>query len=272
MLEKAVREFPQDGSARAALADAHLAMGDLDGAIAEAEKRLQLEPTAEARLELAALYAQAREREGRADYQAVLKEKPEDLAAALRLADLYLANRDYAATERCWAGPGTATPTTPGCSAGWARPRPPRRLGLALPELEQLVRAIRRSSKRRPSSAATSGRRLRHRAEAVASGRHRRPPGPARPTYLGQVLFERGQPAEAEKAFRASLSMDPTFGAPHFYLGRSTRPRTGSGRRSASTARPWRQSDLGAAKDAVKRLEAQVAADVPTGNAARPGR
>ena len=37
--------------------------------------------------------------------------------------------------------------------------------------------------------------------------------------YLGQVLFERGQPAEAEKAFRASLAVDPNFGAPHFYLG-----------------------------------------------------
>ena len=60
VLEKAVREVPQDGGARAALADAHLAMGDLDGAIVEAEKRLQLEPTSEARLELAALYARKR--------------------------------------------------------------------------------------------------------------------------------------------------------------------------------------------------------------------
>jgi predicted Zn-dependent protease len=86
--------------------------------------------------------------------------------------------------------------------------------------------------------------------------------------YLGQVLFERGQPAEAEKAFRASLSVDPTFAAPHFYLGQlyESQDRKRDALREYREA-VARQSDLSEAATAVKRLESQVAADVPTGNA-----
>ena len=91
--------------------------------------------------------------------------------------------------------------------------------------------------------------------------------------YLGQVLFERGQPAEAEKAFRASLAVDPTFGAPHFYLGQLYE----SQERKKDALREYRaavarQADLAPAAEAVKRLEAQVAADVPTQGGARTNR
>jgi predicted Zn-dependent protease len=91
--------------------------------------------------------------------------------------------------------------------------------------------------------------------------------------YLGQVLFERGQPAEAEKAFRASLAVDPTFAAPHFYLGQlyESQDRKRDALREYREA-VARQSDLSEAASAVKRLESQVAADVPTGNAARQAR
>ena len=92
--------------------------------------------------------------------------------------------------------------------------------------------------------------------------------------YLGQVLFERGQPAEAEKAFKASLAVDPTFGAPHFYLGQlyESQDRKKDALREYREA-VARQSDLGPAVDAVKRLEKASAGEVPTqGNAARPAR
>ena len=91
--------------------------------------------------------------------------------------------------------------------------------------------------------------------------------------YLGQVLFERGQPAEAEKAFKASLAVDPSFGAPHFYLGQlyESQDRKREALREYREA-VARQADLTAASDAAKRLEAQVAADVPTQGNARPGR
>jgi predicted Zn-dependent protease len=91
--------------------------------------------------------------------------------------------------------------------------------------------------------------------------------------YLGQVLFERGQPAEAEKAFKASLAVDPTFGAPHFYLGQlyESQDHKREALREYREA-VARQADLTAASDAAKRLEAQVAADVPTQGNARPGR
>src|SRR5262249_18807197 len=81
VLERAVAASPQDATPVAALADARLAMGDIGGAIAEAERRLQLEPTPEARLDLASLYARKRvSAKAEPLYQAVLKEKPEDLA------------------------------------------------------------------------------------------------------------------------------------------------------------------------------------------------
>ena len=87
------------------------------------------------------------------------------------------------------------------------------------------------------------------------------------------MLFERGQPAEAEKAFKASLAVDPTFGAPHFYLGQVYESQD----RKREALREYRealvrQSDLTAAAEAAKRLESQVAADVPTQGNARPSR
>lgn len=91
--------------------------------------------------------------------------------------------------------------------------------------------------------------------------------------YLGQVLFERGQPAEAEKAFRASLAVDPNFGAPHFYLGQlyESQDKKKDALREYRAA-VARQADLVPAVEAVKRLEAQVPGEVSAqGSAGRPG-
>jgi tetratricopeptide (TPR) repeat protein len=278
VLEKAVREFPQDGGARAALADAHLAMGDIDGAIAEAEKRLQIEPTSEARLELAALYARKRvSAKAEPLYQTVLKERPEDLAAALGLADLYLAKGDYAAAERVLGRAKDRHPDDTGVLSRLGvlhsrRGRP----DLALSELEQLVRrdptqleakAELGSLYFRGGDSDTAVKVLK---SVIATDSRQ----PLAHMYLGQVLFERGQPGEAEKAFKASLAVDPSFGAPHFYLGQlyESQDRKKDALREYREA-VVRQSDLAPAVEAVKRLEKQVAAEVPTqGNAGRPAR
>ena len=213
VLEKAVKEFPEDGNARAALADAHLAMGDLDGAIAEAERRLQYSPTPEARLDLAALYARKRvSAKAEPLYQAALQESPDNSAAALGLADLYLAKGDYAAADKMLTQARPAVPTTPRCSPGWASstragavrtsPCPSwSRWSAAIPtQLE--ARAELGSLYFRGGDPDMALKTLR---SVLATD----PRQPLAQLYLGQVLFERGQPAEAEKAFRASLRHRP---------------------------------------------------------------
>jgi len=87
--------------------------------------------------------------------------------------------------------------------------------------------------------------------------------------YLGQVLFERGQAAEAEKAFKTASSIDPTFGAPHYALGQlyESQDKKRDALREYKLA-VAKQKDLVDAADAAKRLESQVPPETP---ASAPG-
>jgi len=85
----------------------------------------------------------------------------------------------------------------------------------------------------------------------------------------GQALFERGQAAEAEKAFKTASTIDPTFGAPHYALGQlyESQDKKREALRQYKLA-VAKQKDLVDAADAAKRLESQVPPETP---ASAPG-
>src|SRR5438067_4093215 len=91
-LKTAVKEMPNEPSAHEAHGDALLASGDLDGAIAEFKKRLELQPTTDAKLDLARAYAKKRvSAQARPLFEALIKEDPKNRDARNGLADLLLA-------------------------------------------------------------------------------------------------------------------------------------------------------------------------------------
>ena len=222
-LQRAVREFPDDASARAALADAYLAMGDLDRAITEAEKRVALSPTIDARLDLAALYARKRvAAKAEPLFKGVLQEAPDNLAATVGLADLYLSMGNWQAAERFSPRRRRSARRTPPSSPGWASSTHAR-AGRTwhCPSWRHSCAATRRSSRPRPSSASSTSavatRRRRPRCCAPCS-----PPTRASPTGCstwGWCSTSSGQPGKAEESFKAAIQADPAAAAPHYSLG-----------------------------------------------------
>ncbi len=99
-LKRAVEKLPKDPSARVALGEAFLAQHDFDGAVEQFTARLELEPSTEARLDLARAYAKKRVgKSAEPLYTDILKEEPGNRAAKLGLSDLYTAQGKYADAE-----------------------------------------------------------------------------------------------------------------------------------------------------------------------------
>jgi tetratricopeptide (TPR) repeat protein len=99
-LKSAVEKMPKDASARVALGEAYLAQNNFDGAVEQLTERLALEPTTDARLDLARAYARKHvSKQAEALYREVLKSEADNRAAKMGLVDLYLSMGRYVDAE-----------------------------------------------------------------------------------------------------------------------------------------------------------------------------
>jgi tetratricopeptide (TPR) repeat protein len=99
-LKLATEKLPNDASARMALGEAYLAQSNFDGAVEQFQRRLDLEPSTEARLDLARAYTKKRvAKQAEPLFRDILKEEPTNRAAKLGLADLFTAQGRYADAE-----------------------------------------------------------------------------------------------------------------------------------------------------------------------------
>jgi len=99
-LKQAVEKLPRDASARQALGEAYLAQGNFDGAVEQLKVRLDLEPTTEARLDLArALTKKGVAKEAEPLFKDIIKTEPTNREARVGLVDLYVAMGRFAEAE-----------------------------------------------------------------------------------------------------------------------------------------------------------------------------
>jgi tetratricopeptide (TPR) repeat protein len=222
-LEDAVDAFPNDASTHTALAEAYQAMGDLDKATKEYELRIKFDPSAQARIDLANLYAKRRiAAKATQFYQGVLKDEPENRAAALGLADLYLAMGDYVQTEKTLNELLKKAPDDLEAKGrlGILHSRTGRP-DLAFPELMTVV-----SKDSSQLLAQTELGFLYARSgdqdtalKTLTKVLNIEPRNPLALLYLGHTLYAKGQTKRAEESFLASAQTDPSFAEPHYALG-----------------------------------------------------
>jgi len=222
-LRLAVQELPNEPSAHAALADALAAQGDLDRAIEEYGRRLKLEPTADARLDLARAYSKKRvASKAEPLFQQILKDSPGHYQALLGLADLYLAMGKYSYAEKVLGRAQTLDSKNPSILSKLGilhsrRGRP----DLALAELELATQRDPTQLDARAelgllySRGGDPERGLKVlNAVLVASPQH-----PLSTLYLGYALYQKGQRQRAQEAFAAASKLDPVSADPHYALG-----------------------------------------------------
>ncbi|HYV49531.1 MAG TPA: tetratricopeptide repeat protein [Myxococcaceae bacterium] len=236
VLKSAVKALPDDPGAHASLAAALWANGDLDGAVGEYERRAELDPTPEARLELARAYAKKRVAEkAEPAFQQLLKDDPQNRAAWTGLADLYLSMGDYPKAESLLK---EAQKSTPGDSAVLAR------LGILLSRTEkadQAVEPLEEATRKDPTllearaelgflyaRGFTTRKEAGQFSEAELLDRSLKLLGnvlttegrnPVALYYLGFALGKKGQMAKAEEALKQSVRFDPSLPGPHSVLG-----------------------------------------------------
>ncbi|MFO0598520.1 MAG: tetratricopeptide repeat protein [Myxococcaceae bacterium] len=100
VLKTVVSRMPKDASARLALGDAYLAQNNFDGAIEQFTERLALEPTTDARLDLARAYSRKRvAKQAEPLYREVLKAEPDNRGARMGLVDLFISMGRYPDAE-----------------------------------------------------------------------------------------------------------------------------------------------------------------------------
>ncbi|XHF14944.1 tetratricopeptide repeat protein [Archangium gephyra] len=154
-------------------------------------------------------------------YEAVLTEEPENAAAKLGLADLYLAMGNHDGAEKLLK-PKEGEEAETGALARLGilhsrRGRP----DLAVPELEEVT-------KRDPSQLEARAelgflylrggdrKKAEKVLEEVVAVEPRHALGLL---YLGHTHYQQGNAREAEESFRGAVQVDPAFGEPHYALG-----------------------------------------------------
>ena len=224
-LKGAVQKMPRDASAREALGEALLASGDFDGAIAQLTERLALEPTTDARLDLAHAYAKKRvAKQAEPLYREVLKTEPDNRDARMGLVDLWLSMGRYADAETALKDALKADANDVQALA---------RFGILKSRMGRPNEAL------EPLEKVASANPLLYDARAeYAFLLFRGDPGnadrcvatmtdilTAEPRqvlalhYLGVCLYGKGNKARAEESFKAAVGVDPEFAAAHFSLG-----------------------------------------------------
>ncbi|HZN92032.1 MAG TPA: tetratricopeptide repeat protein, partial [Myxococcales bacterium] len=236
VLQSAVKALPDDAGAHAALAAALWANGDLDGAVAEYERRAELDPSPEARLELARAYAKKRvSAKAEPVFQKLLEEDPQNRAAWTGLADLYLAMGSYDRAEKLLTEAQQKASGDPSVLARLgilqSRNEKPH---LAVEPLEEATRKdptliearaelgylyARGFTSQKEAGQRTESELVDRSLKVLGSVLTAEPRNALTLNYLGFALAKKGQTAQAEEAFKQSIRFDPAFGAPHFSLG-----------------------------------------------------
>ncbi len=217
--------MPKDASARLALGEAYMAQNNFDGAVEQLTERLALEPTTDARLDLARAYARKRvSKQAEGLYRDVLKSEPDNRSAKMGLVDLYTTMGRYADAE-------TLLKET---------------LKLDENDLQALSRlGILKSRMGRPNEALEPLEKVSTQNPLLYDARaeyafllFRGDPSNATRCintmtdiltsesrhalslhYLGVCLYAKGNKARAEESFKAALNVDPKFAAAQFSLG-----------------------------------------------------
>ncbi|HZN94446.1 MAG TPA: tetratricopeptide repeat protein, partial [Myxococcales bacterium] len=212
------------------------ANGDLDGAVAEYERRAELDPSPEARLELARAYAKKRVKaKAEPVFQKLLEEDPQNRAAWTGLADLYLAMGDWARAEKLLTDAQAKAPGDPSVLArlGILQSRK-QKPNLAVEPLEEATRKdptliearaelgflyARGFTNQKEAGSFTEAQLVDRSLKVLGNLLAAEPRHALALFYLGFALAKKGQTAQAEEAFKQSIRFDPAFGAPHFSLG-----------------------------------------------------
>jgi tetratricopeptide (TPR) repeat protein len=206
--------------------EAVLAQRDFDGAVAQLQKRLELEPGIEARLDLARAYAKKRvAKQAEPLYREVLKEEPQNRAARLGLIDLFSAQGRFADAEVALK---ELLATDPDDAEALMR------LGLMKSRMQrpnEALEPLERAARLNPSllearaelafllfrgdPGANAGRCVTTMNELLAlDERHA-----LALHYRGHCLFTRGDAARALESFAAATRADPDFGQAWLMLG-----------------------------------------------------
>jgi tetratricopeptide (TPR) repeat protein len=225
-LKQAVDKMPKDGSARQALGEALMAQQNYDGAVEQLQKRLELEPGTEARLDLARAYTKKRvAKQAEPLLREVLKEEPGNRAAKLGLADLFTAQGRFADAEALLKEmmAADANDAQALMRFGLMKSRM-QRPNEALEPLEKAVqvnpslldaRAELGFLLFRGDPATNAGRCVTTMNEILTTDdRHA-----LALHYRGQCLFTQGDKARAEESFKAATRVDPAFGQAWLSLG-----------------------------------------------------
>ncbi|MDX2010378.1 MAG: tetratricopeptide repeat protein [Myxococcaceae bacterium] len=260
-LKQAVDKMPKDGSARLALGEALLAQQNYDGAVEQFQKRLELEPGTDARLDLARAYTKKRvAKQAEPLYRDVLKEEPQNRAAKLGLIDLLTAQGRFADAEAALKDMMAADPNDGQALMrfGLMKSRM-QRPNEALEPLEKAVQVnpslldaraelgfllFRGDPSNNASRCVTTMNEILTTDDRHALALH----------YRGQCLFTQGDKTKAEESFKAATRVDPGFGQAWLSLGElyEDQGKKDEARRAYEQAQKF---DVAEAGEALKRLK-----------------
>lgn len=224
-LKTAVDKMPKDASARVALGEAYLAQGNFDGAVEQFTERLALEPTTDARLDLARAFAKKRvARQAEPLYREVLKTEPDHRGAKMGLVDLYLSMGRYADAE---------TMLKEAIAADANDLQALSRFGILKSRMGRPNEALEPLEKVSQQNPLLFDARAEHafllfRGDPTNANRcigtltdilTSEPRHLLSLHYLGVCLYAKGDKARAEASFKSALGVDPNFAAAHYSLG-----------------------------------------------------
>jgi tetratricopeptide (TPR) repeat protein len=225
-LKQAVDKMPKDASARVALGEAFLAQSNFEGAVEQFQKRLELEPGVEARLDLARAYT--KKRVGKLAeplFREILKEEPSNRAAKLGLADLFAAQGKFADAETVLKEMIGSDPNDAHALMRFGLMK--SRMQRPNEALEPLERAVQVNPSLldaraelgfllfRADPSANAGRCVSTMNDILTTDdRHA-----LALHYRGQCLFTRGDKAKAEESFKSATRIDPNLGQAWLNLG-----------------------------------------------------
>jgi tetratricopeptide (TPR) repeat protein len=224
-LKTAVEKVPKDASAREALGEAYLAQNNYDGAIAQLMERLALEPTSEARLDLAHAYAKKRvAKQAEPLYREVLKNEPDNRAAKMGLVDLYLSMGRYPDAEKI---------LNDAIKADANDLQALSRLGILKSRMgrpDQALEPLEKVATQNPMlyDARAEYAFLLFRGDPTNAGKcintmtdilTSEPRHVLSLHYLGMCQYGQGDKERAEASFKAAINVDPSFAAAQFSLG-----------------------------------------------------
>ncbi|MFZ5444929.1 MAG: tetratricopeptide repeat protein [Myxococcota bacterium] len=224
-LKQAVEKMPKDASARLALGDAYLAQNNYDGAIEQLTERLALEPTTDARLDLARAWAKKRvAKQAEPLYRDVLKSEPDNRAAKMGLVDLYITMGRYSDAETMLKEALKADENDLQALARFGILK--SRMGRPNEALEPLEKVATQNPLMYDARAehafllfrgdpTNADRCITTMTDILTSeSRH-----VLSLHYLGVCLYAKGNKPRAEESFKAALNVDPKFAGAWFSLG-----------------------------------------------------